>query len=316
MPTTPIPSELQEIFTEFPGKVSTIKSKHAIPIDAHMSYMKFHEEVDTENLRKQEKEILQESKKLFEKDTWQKDKKNILFKLAHLGTLESYQVLSKFLDYAEKEEQVLIVWTVLCSEECRMFLESELLEEDTGMLMSPAGGDGENLRYYFGITADNGQHFTTDQKKMIQDNFEKIAKEIKFKIEEIDLGDNYALFTALHPWDVDPDELVERGINACNDKTKFLRFHYFSGNLKKPDQKMITEYLDELSRNKNFPKAFIRLSDSENDEVFEALQKNDKLEATRLVQRFSRAGVEASQEYVDNMIEFIKLSVPPFIEEN
>lgn len=294
-----IPPELAQMLTEFPGRISTVKSKHPISMEAQMSYMQFHEKVDTEDVK--EDEVLKASKKLFQKRTSPEDKKVILFKLAHLGTLASYQTLSKYLDYAGKQEEALITWTVLCSEECRMTLESELLEEDTAMIMSPAGGDGVNMRYYFIISSEQGKHFTSDQKKMIREHFRRVAKEIKCKIENIEFGENYTLFTALHPWEVAPAELIERGIEACNKSTNFLRFHYYCGNMEKPDEKTIGEYLDELQQCKDLPMNFTRLTPLEEEEVVAALEKGDKIEAIRLVQRFTRAGLKASKEYVDEL---------------
>ena len=239
--------DITEMFSELPEKISVIKSKHPILMEQQMEYMNFHSQVDTENLS--EKDLLKESKKLFDKKVSLPKKKIILFQLAHLGTLASYQTLGKYLERTEKEktEKDLISWTILCSEECRMFLESDLLEEDRALLMSGAGGDGEKMRFYFIISTEDIAPLTTKQKQKIKIEFENVADESNSKIEKIEFGKNYALITTLISSEFAPADFVEGGIEYCSELKSFLRFHYYCGNMEKPNQKVIEKYLAELS---------------------------------------------------------------------
>lgn len=231
-------SDSNEEPLSFPDNFSVAKFDGEIPQRVHAEYIRYHDRVDTG--RWNEKQILRESEKLFLSTAPSQKKKEILFVLAHTGTVKCYRTIEKYLTEAKG---VLKSWAGLALEECCMFMESYLLDEPRGIVAGGAGGIGNRLRCYFLLTGVDNQPFTVIEKKGIQDVFTAVSKEHDSIIEKVEFGETYSLFTALIPLDVAPAELIENGIHACNAKHELLRKQYFVTNMQKPTQKKIAEYL-------------------------------------------------------------------------
>lgn len=91
----------------------------------HLEYIELHKEISEKltmtNLRfKKWKEIL------FDNKTSIKEKKKALLVFAHWGNLESWKILTK---YDRKPDPELKLFSKIALDECRMFLESDLLDK-------------------------------------------------------------------------------------------------------------------------------------------------------------------------------------------
>lgn len=225
----------------FPDHFSAAKFDGEIPQKIHAEYIRYHDRVDTGKWN--EKQILRESEKLFLLAVSSQKKKEILFILAHTGTVKCYRAIEKYLKEAKG---TLKAWTGLALEECCMFVESYLLDEPRGIVAGGVGGMENRLRCYFLLTGIDNQSFTVIQKKGIRDAFIVVSKEHNSIIEKVEFGQAHALFTALIPIDVTPAKLIENGIRACNAGQELLRVQYFVTNMQKPTQKNIAEYLRKI----------------------------------------------------------------------
>ncbi|HCP09036.1 MAG TPA: hypothetical protein DIT25_04555 [Candidatus Moranbacteria bacterium] len=87
-----------------------------------MEYINFHNLVPKDITQK---DIKWCEKVLFEKSGL-KDKKKAIVILAHAGNISAYRILEK---YDKNPDPKLISWTSLAMGECRMFLESEILDK-------------------------------------------------------------------------------------------------------------------------------------------------------------------------------------------
>ncbi|MCX6807258.1 MAG: HEAT repeat domain-containing protein [Patescibacteria group bacterium] len=194
-----------------------------------------------------QKELMKESSKLFQKDASIEDKKRIIFQLAHIGTPKSFQTLEKYLENPDKKLQG---WAIIAAEECLTFLQDNLDEEDEDSarvsIMTGAGGDGSRLRFYFIIGTENNKPLTKLQKENIEKNFDHISKKLDSKIEQLEFGKNYVLIKSLLSMEIVPDDLIMTSIKKCNQPTRFLCEHYYVNNVKKPSKQDIFEYLDYL----------------------------------------------------------------------
>ena len=65
---------------------------------------------------------------------------------ASWGTAEAYRLLQ---EYCTRPDPALAQWSRIAMYECRMRLESDLLDEPVGLISTGLGGDGERLRYIF-----------------------------------------------------------------------------------------------------------------------------------------------------------------------
>jgi len=233
--------EIDQIFGDFSEKLSAVKSETEISPDLQAEYISYHDKIDLNQY--EEDDVIRDSAKLFEENVPGDEKKRILFILAHIGTLPGVRIIEEYTNKASGEMKV---WSVLSFEEAWMFLENEAMVTNQTKIFSGTGGDGERLRYYFIISSKD--NFTDDQKDMIEKKFKETAGKLDSKIETIDFVKNYALIMALVSMDVAVGNLIETSIKSCNNGNKFLRFHYFATNIKKPDEEEIRKYLDELKK--------------------------------------------------------------------
>ena len=183
------------------------------------------------------------SEDLFNPDSPVADKKKILINLAHLGTVEAYRIIEKYVkDGVDKR---LKEWAMLSLKECRMFLESNLTEESKGFVSTGLGGKGNKLRYYFVIGSNDAVPFSQRQKKIIEQEFASVCRKHYSLIEEIQFQKNYSLLKVLIPMDKAVGDVIEEGIKLCDGREDFLDVHYYVTNVKKPSKKDIEKYLRE-----------------------------------------------------------------------
>ena len=189
------------------------------------------------------KEVLKESDKLFYKDTPIESKKKILILLAHLGTPESCKILEK---YQKSSEENLRDWALLSLKECRVLLESVLLNEEGGFVSTGLGGKGNKLRYYFIVSSQDGVPFSETHKNILKKGFETIGHKYECQVEEVDFAATYAMIGMLIPMDIAVGEIIEEGISECNNIGEFLSLGYYVTNVQKPTYKEISDYLEEM----------------------------------------------------------------------
>jgi hypothetical protein len=213
----------------------------AIDLSIQEEYFYLSETIDIDNV--DYKEVLKESKKLFSENTPIETKKRILILLAHFGTAESYRTIEKYLNHSGQE---LKDWVLLSLKECRMFLESALLEEEGGFLSTGLGGKDNKLRYYFIVSPKEGLTFTETHRNTLKKGFETISQKYNSKIEGINFETNYAMIGIFIPMDFAVGDVIEEGISECNKMGEFLFFHYYVTNVKKPANEEILKYLEEI----------------------------------------------------------------------
>jgi hypothetical protein len=216
-----------------------------INLSTQEEYVSFSETIDFDNV--DYKGVLTESDKLFYKDTPIESKKKTLILLAHLGTPESFRILEK---YSKSSEPNLRNWALLSLKECRMFLESVLLEEEGGFISTGLGGKDNKLRYYFIVSSKDGLPFSETHKDTLKRGFETISYKYKSKIEEINLEGTYALIGMLIPMDIAVGKIIEEGIGECNKGGEFLFLDYYVTNVGKPTYKEVSNYLEEIKKGK------------------------------------------------------------------
>ena len=214
----------------------------AIDLSIQKEHLHFSETIGFDNVDYEE--VLTESDKLFCGDTPIELKKRILVLLAHLGTPESCRTIEKYLKISEGN---LRDWALLSLKKCRMFLESVLLQEESGLISTGLGGKENKLRYYFIVSSKHGLPFLETDRNTLKSGFETISHKYKSEIEEINFEATYAMIGILIPMDVAVGEVIEEGISKCNKMSEFLFPDYYVTNVKKPTHEEISKYLEEIS---------------------------------------------------------------------
>jgi len=213
----------------------------AIDLSIQEEYLKVEKTIDFNNI--DYKNVLMESKKLFFENTPIESKKRILILLAHFGTPESYTTIQKYLKIFGQD---LRTWIFLALKECRMFLESSLLDEDGGIISAGLGGKGNKLRYYFIISSKNDSPFSKMQEEIIEEKFGIASHKFNAEVEKFTFRENYSIIGILVPIDVAVGKFIEAGIKECNEFNDFLFFHYYVTNLNEPANEEILEYLEKI----------------------------------------------------------------------
>jgi hypothetical protein len=177
---------------------------------------------------------------LFDTKTEIEIKKKVLTLLAHLGTITAFRQIEK---YYNNCDNTIKQWAALALQECKMFLVSELTDQNTGFISSGLGGLHQMLRYYILILPFTDKQFTTAQKKVIQKELIIVSKELNCIVESFDISDTFAGIIALVPFDVAVGTFIEKGINKCNELGEFVYEHYYVTNQNIPDKAEISEII-------------------------------------------------------------------------
>jgi hypothetical protein len=217
----------------------------AIDLSIQEEYLKVARTIDFDNI--DYKDVLRESKNLFFESTPIESKKRILILLAHFGTPESYTTIEKYLKISGQDFRN---WVLFALKECRMFLESSLLDEDGGIISAGLGGKGNKLRYYFIISSKNDSPFSKLQEKIIEDKFGIACHRFNAEIEKFIFRENYSIIEILIPIDTAVGKFIEAGIKECNEFNDFLFFHYYVTNVNEPANEEILGYLEEIKPKK------------------------------------------------------------------
>lgn len=159
-------------------------------------------------------------------------KKRALVILAHTGMITAFRQIEAYYKNPDKE---LRQWAALALQECKMFIESALLEESRGFISTGLGGKGDRLRYYFLVLPLTDETFSSTQKKILKDEFSQACKNLNSMMEMMDLTDKYAGFTVLVPMDVAIGSVIDTGIKNCNEMGEFVFGYYYVTNQDIPD---------------------------------------------------------------------------------
>lgn len=229
-------NEVKRFLESIPDKFQILEE--GINIEVQKEYLEYSDGFERGQLTVEEIENL--GTILFRPEIPIDQKKKGLTILAHVGTISAYKQLSKFYENADME---LKQWSTLALQECKMFLESELLVESIGFISTGLGGTSDKLRIYFLVLPVNGKIFDPQKHKVIENELTHAAKEWNCEIENFDFQELYTGLTVLIPVDVAIATFIDRGIQYCNEFGNFVLEHYYAANTEIPDMEEIKEII-------------------------------------------------------------------------
>ena len=228
--------DIQDFLESLPDKYNILEE--GIDIQIQKAYIKHSDTFDQGVLT--ENETIELSNILFNENEPLDKKKGALILLAHLGTIEAFRQIEKYNNDPDNE---LKQWTLLSLQECKMFLESSLLDESTGFISSGLGGLANRLRYYFFVLPSTNQSFSKRQKNIIKNEFQLVCKDLNSILETINFSDSFIGLTILVPLDIAVGVIIETGISKCNELGDFVFEHYYTTNDKIPEQSEISDII-------------------------------------------------------------------------
>ena len=212
---------------------------HALRIGLHEEYMQFDTSI-AEHLEEMEDLI----DALYDADSSLDLKKAVIIELAHAGEVAALLALETYTDVAPNELQE---WLQLATQECRIYVESELLDENIVMISGGIGGDGHRMRYFMALIPQQSLSTSIDITNLVKAEFETIAQKNDSIIESFGVGEDFYKFMLLIPIKVPLDIFMAAGIDEINNTLpNYLHDTYMLTNVAIPPNEHIADFAQEV----------------------------------------------------------------------
>jgi hypothetical protein len=187
--------------------------------------------------------MLDASRVLFDPATSLELKRKMLARLAQLGTVDAYRIIER---YAANPDAPLAPWSKIVLYECRMALESDLLEENVGIISTGLGGAQHRLRYVAVVGL-----LCMPLHEMKQDSLEEAWRTVCGRhdsmLERIQFYPGYMMVTLLVSMETAVGTVIEESIATANNVDgTVLQHDYFVTNVNVPTDEEIQRILKEI----------------------------------------------------------------------
>jgi len=172
-------------------------------------------------------------------------KREMLARLALCGTVDAYRAIEQ---YVKSPDPALAQWSKVALYECRMALESELLEEPVGTISTGLGGAQHRLRYLVAIGLSCGPLHDAQQRR-VESTWRTICERHDSVLEHVNFHPNHVILTLLVSMETAVGTVIDVGIAAANGDAPILRQNYFVTNVAVPTEEEIQHVLKEISGN-------------------------------------------------------------------
>ncbi len=229
--------QIQDAFIQsLPDNFSILEE--AIDVDIQQEYFDFGKTVSKLN----ENEQVSDIELLLENDDLKTQRTNLI-RLAKSERAEAYKAIARYREHAPNKK--LKAWATLAMQECRMVLESELLDENFPVFISTGlGGKGKSIRFFMVILLkDLTGVYTQIQKKLVRTELEFQLKENDGELESIRFVGCYAICSFLYPLRSQLQPLISNVMNECNQYGNFLREELIITNVRKLPLNEIREFV-------------------------------------------------------------------------
>ena len=157
-------------------------------------------------------------------------KKEILSSLAKLDKPEAFRVLE---DYKNNPDNGLEQWSKLAFQESKMVLETSLLGEAPIFISTGLGGQGNKLRYFIVLVANEGVELEEWQNSLANKELTYAFEANDGLVETVQSENDMILITALLPIENNVQKTVTGVVKECNELGNFLKDSFIVTNVKK-----------------------------------------------------------------------------------
>jgi len=185
-------------------------------------------------------EIEEKALHLFDSDQSISTKKTILVELADIGTISAYRQIETYFRTADDSIRE---WAKIALYECQRKVESDLVEEKSGIISTGLGGKNNCIRYVF-IVKSNYNLLVYGET--IKKEWSEIIQKNRSVIEDIEVKKNYIQLLCLAPIDIAIGTIIEDGIKKINTVWKnILSMDYMVLNTRIPTREEIEQFINE-----------------------------------------------------------------------
>jgi len=168
-------------------------------------------------------------------------KREMLVRLVLCGTVDAYRAIEQ---YVKNADPALEQWGKIALCECRMRLESELLEEPVGIVSTGLGGAQHRLRYLVVIGLACGV-LHDGQRRRAESAWRTICGQYDSVLECVNVFPTHVILTLLVSMETAVGAVIDAGIAAANGDDPILRRQYFVTNVAVPTEEEIQRILTE-----------------------------------------------------------------------
>jgi len=242
--------KLHELYGSNAGSFNILE--HQIDIDLQVQYFELSRQVK-KGLSPQM--VMSDSEQLFSERADEKNKKEILAKLASVEEVEAFRIIERYYEVAPEEMKA---WSALALQESKMMLESMFLDENQVLISTGLGGKGQKLRYFVVLMGRSEDHLTNLQKRIIKNEFSFVLDKHDSEVENIDFSGTLVTVMAVVPMNEPVKGVFEEAINECNNYGDFLEDNFIITNVKELSFEEIrgflknTDHIDNSADEENF----------------------------------------------------------------
>ena len=164
-------------------------------------------------------DILEKVPILYDPDARLEEQRDILVFLARIGNPEAFRIIEKFKNDAVGE---LKLWAAMAYRECKMLLESSLLDEDQILISTGMGGKGTSLRYFIGFMHKNETAFNEVETHILRGEFDSAIDKYGCEVESLEISGCIFRATVLIPLDVVVSNVIKEIVEGCVEMGNFL----------------------------------------------------------------------------------------------
>jgi hypothetical protein len=155
---------------------------------------------------------------LFSTNPDENDLRLALVCLAATPEVSAFRVLEEYVNSVDQNHRG---WAVLAYGECRVNLESQLLDQSQVFISTGLGGHEDRLRYFTVMLSKSG-NFTSLQEEVITKELHFYLERSNSIVEDLQFNGKSVSITSLIPLDVALQPLFNDVIHSCNSLGQFL----------------------------------------------------------------------------------------------
>jgi hypothetical protein len=217
--------KIMQMFGKIPDNFSILEDQ--IDINIQLNYFEWSKKAKKNPDSKNSLSNIKEN--LIKENAGTEEIKELLVQLANTGDVEAFRLLERYFEAVKPE---LRDWCALALQECKMNLESLLLDENQVIISTGLGGKGKKLRYFAVLASRNDNNFTPLQQKLIEKELDFTLKKREGEIEKIEVDDTFCTLLAVVPINVSIKELLAETIEECNQIGNFIDSKFILTNVK------------------------------------------------------------------------------------
>ena len=223
--------QLQELLGQLPTEFKVVE--HGFDPNLVANFQKLAQDIrkEMEDEGKAEVAAIQDQLNTI---TDQDQLKKYVTQLSIIGSVAALRALEA---YEKKASEDLLKWTQMSLTQCRIKVESELLDEPISYITTGLGGRGNKIRYY--MAAKSPEKLTPGRVQFAYQEFKDLTKEWKAELESMENMGTYLLFRMLVPLNVMIPDMVTEGVERCG----FLDSQFWLSNMHKPTDEDLEEWL-------------------------------------------------------------------------